>query len=236
MEPWSKDDLTQFFDAADRNRRANRERYAYWYDKIARIDASLVHAGKNLINTRPVMAGPLLNRCQYALKTATGHALAGQVVECFVLLRTALEYAGYALRIFETPSLESIFLDRHMTDAGMAAMKKAFKVRELREAIARYDKRLADNFDFFYQRTIDFGGHPNPHGILQAMDMEERDGKLSITTWAMTTREGALEHALKSTAQIGLTVLYIFQHIFKAKFEILGIRAEIEAIRNSGDL
>lgn len=42
--------------------------------------------------------------------------------------------------------------------------------------------------------------------------------------------------ALNSTAQVGLTMLYIFQHALKAKFELLGIRAEIEAIRKSGDI
>jgi hypothetical protein len=95
---------------------------------------------------------------------------------------------------------------------------------------------LAKTFDEFYQRSIDFGGHPNPHGTFSAMQMEERDGQTVITTWAMTADQKAMEHALKSTAQVGLTVLYIFQHAFKAKFELLGIRAEIEAIRNSGHL
>jgi len=37
--------------------------------------------------------------------------------------------------------------------------------------------------------------------------------------------------AMKSTAQVGLTALFIFQHIFKAKFEPLGIREEIDRLR-----
>lgn len=236
MKKWGEDNLTQFFDMADRNRRANREKYAYWYGKIARIDAALVLAGKNLSHGKPVMVGPLLNRCQYALKTATGLALAGQVVECFVLLRSALEYAAYGLTIFEQPALEEIFVNRHMSPADAAAMKSKFKISEVRTSIGRHDADLAKTFDEFYQRSIDFGGHPNPHGTFSAMQMEERDGQTVITTWAMTGDQKAMEHALKSTAQVGLTVLYIFQHAFKAKFELLGIRAEIEAIRNSGHL
>jgi hypothetical protein len=53
----------------------------------------------------------------------------------------------------------------------------------------------------------------------------------TIFTWAMTTDIKVLLHAMKSAAQVGLTALFIFQHIFKAKFELLGIRAEMDALR-----
>jgi hypothetical protein len=39
-----------------------------------------------------------------------------------------------------------------------------------------------------------------------------------------------------STGQVGLTALCIFQHVFKAKFELLGIRQEIDAIKDTGML
>jgi hypothetical protein len=37
---------------------------------------------------------------------------------------------------------------------------------------------------------------------------------------------------MKSVAQVGLMALFIFQHIFKAKFELLGINVEMNALRN----
>ena len=40
--------------------------------------------------------------------------------------------------------------------------------------------------------------------------------------------------AMKSAAQVGLTGLYVFREIFKAKFELLGIRVEMDALRNEG--
>ena len=45
------------------------------------------------------MTGVVLLRSQYAYKAAAGMALAGQVAEAFVIMRSCLEYAGYALRI-----------------------------------------------------------------------------------------------------------------------------------------
>jgi hypothetical protein len=50
----------------------------------------------------------------------------------------------------------------------------------------------------------------------------------------MVTDHQILKHAMKSVAQVGLTALLIFQHIFKAKFDLLGVCAEIEALKISG--
>jgi predicted AlkP superfamily phosphohydrolase/phosphomutase len=61
------------------------------------------------------------------------------------------------------------------------------------------------------------------------------DGQLtSITTLALTGDALPLMFAMKNAAQVGLTSLYIFQHMFKAKFELLGIRAEMDALRRVG--
>ena len=42
------------------------------------------------------------------------------------------------------------------------------------------------------------------------------------------------ETALKCTARVGLTALCVLQHVFKEKFELLGIRQEIDALKASG--
>jgi hypothetical protein len=53
----------------------------------------------------------------------------------------------------------------------------------------------------------------------------------SFTALALSTDQQVLRHAMKSVAQVGLTALFIFQHIFKAKFELLGIREEMDRLR-----
>jgi len=221
---------------ADSNRRANRERFIDWYGKISRIDNCLVLAGKNLVNVNPVMSGILLLRCQYALKAAAGLALAGQTVEAFVMMRSVLEYAAYGLAIFDQPALETVFTNRHVSEADMNAMKSKFRISEVKAVIRRYDARLGDVVDELYERSISFGGHPNPHATFSSMQLETEDGTTAVTQWAMTGDETVLAHALRSVAQVGLAALFIFQHAFKAKFELLGIRTEIDALRGEGGL
>jgi hypothetical protein len=198
---------------------------------LRRVNISLSSAGKHLENAKPLMCGVLCHRCQYAYKAAAGMSLSGQAVEAFVMARSCLEYAGYALTIFNKPELESVFTNRHVSDADMQAQKEAFRIGQIKNVIESFDPQLATIFNELYQRSIDFGGHPNPHGTFSAMKIEDSESPVLSMT-AFVTDPPALQHAMKSVAQVGLAALFIFQHIFKANFELLGIREEMNKLRH----
>jgi hypothetical protein len=234
--------LDRFLEVLPKNQIANRARFPDQYRIIQWVDYCFVTAGKHLSYQKPVLVGPLFLRSQYAYKTAAGMTLAGQVAESFVMTRSCLEYAGYALAIFadpdlqETPSREQVFVNRNVDDESLKAQKAEFQMGKIiRAIIAKYDQELAENVKLLYDRSIDFGGHPNPYGLLSAMRMETKDEQLtSITTLALTDDPMITMHAMKTVAQAGLASLCIFQIICKAKFELLGIRAELDALRKTG--
>src|SRR6266851_6349671 len=222
------DNLELFFDIAENNRKGNIARFPEAYDVLRRVNICLSTAGKHLVNPNPVMAGVLFLRCNFAYKTAVSQALSGQVCEAFVTMRSCLEYAGCAIMIHHDPSLERVFTDRHIAPGNLAIHKRTFQVGNMKTAIAAYDQKLADNFDLFYQRCIDFGAHPNPHATFSAMEMTlEQKVKGEFTSFAMVTDKDTILHASKSVGQVGLTALYVFQHIYTAKFGLLGIRQEM---------
>ena len=97
------DNLIAFLERVAANQKANIANFPIPYDLLRRVDNCLATAGKNLINPKPVLAGLMLLRCQYAYKAAAGMALSGQAVEAFVMMRSCLEHAGYALAIFQDP-------------------------------------------------------------------------------------------------------------------------------------
>jgi len=228
--------FSKFLGGAHANQQANSVNFAGPYAIIEKIDRCFAKAGKNLINPMPVMGGVFLLRSHYAFRTAAGLALAGQVVEAFVMMRSVLEYAGYCLTIYADPTLERVFIDRHVGETEMKKQKGAFKISNVRDTVAKFDKELATVFDRLYQSSIDFGGHPNPHGMFSAMSLDkgESAGQATLTTMALSTDPIAITHALKSVGQVGLMALFIMQHVFKAKFELLGIRAEINELRTTG--
>ena len=211
----AKRSLEDFFDALRSNQQANREIFPEWYAIIVRIDDCFVRCG--LIEPKSSLAGVFFIRCQYAFKAAAGMALAGQP-EVFPILRSLLEYAGYCLVMSETPALERVFVLRHAGEAELKEQKKAFQISAVREAMARHDTNLATFYEEMYQRTIDFGAHPNPYAIF------------TTKTWDHQT----MIHTLKSTGQIGLAALHVLKCVFKPKFELLDIHREMEALANTG--
>jgi hypothetical protein len=228
--------LQEFFDTLCEAQQANRTKFADWYGVIERIDRCFVRAGKNLIKIQSPMSGAFLLRSQSAFAAAAGMALAGQVVETFVVQRSVLEYAGYCLVIHKTPSLEGVFLARHTSASAVKKQKEVFTIGAVKVAIRQCDTKLADVFVENYERSISFGGHPNPHAAFSAMVVDEHDGENGMTILAISNDPKIVVHALKCTSQVGLTALCILQHVFKAKFELLGIKQEIESLINSGTL
>lgn len=110
-------------------------------------------------------------------------------------------------------------------------MKKKFTIRNVAGTIANFDKRLAEIYEQFYDRSIDFGAHPNPNALFGAMTYKLGEEETKVGQLLMSTDMVAVEHAIKSAAQVGLCILFIYQHIFEAKFELLGIHEEIEKLR-----
>jgi len=239
--PTTDKSLTRFIEAIQRNQQGNQVRFPDQYELIRRVDKCFVDVSAHLANAKPVFTGPMFLRSHYAYKTAASMTLAGQVPESFVMMRSCLEYAGYALAIFadpgivDTPSREELFVNRHADALSMKAQKEEFKIGKIVQTIIKFDQKLANVFQFLYQRSIDYGGHPNPNGMLTAMSIDKEDGKLSsITTLALTVEPLPLQFAMKSVTQVGLTSLNIFQQMFEAKFELLGVHAEMDALRHAG--
>jgi hypothetical protein len=227
--------LEEFFDALRASQRANQEIYPDWYAIISRIDACFVRAGSG--DSESLMAAIFRNRCQYAFKAAAAMALAGQAADVFPVLRSVLEYAGCCLLISETPALEKVFILRHAGDAEKAEQRRAFQSKTVKEAVCRHcTAALTTLYDDLYQRTIDFGAHPNPHAIFTTTLVEESgDGKTATTTtFAITKEPEIVLNALTSTAQIGLTALHVLDCVFKARFEQLGIHHEMDALAKTG--
>jgi hypothetical protein len=223
--------LQSFFDAVRTNQRANSETFPDWTSIIERIDSCLVRAGEGLRDPRPLMSRVLLNRCQYAFKTTAGMALAGQVVEAFVMQRSVLEYAGYALLICKSPELESVFVLRHHSPKEKQRQKDAFKIGPVKVAIRQCDTKLADEFVRLYERSIDFGAHPNPNAVFSAM-VSLDEGEM---TMALFNEPKILVNTFITTGEVGLTALHVLRYAFGAEFEQAGIEREMEEIANSGN-
>ena len=228
---WEKDDLSKFLQAAHHNRVATFANKRAQYQRLANIDACFLTIATNWLNPVSKITPHLFVRAHATYRAACEHALAGQLAEVFPMVRVSLEYAAYALHLFDQPSLEEVWLRRHDSETTVKAVKEAFKVLNIKKTVEKYDRHNARVFDELYQRAIDFGCHPNEGALTTSLKLIETDNKVDYLQICLHGDGIQLEYGLKTVAQTGICVLQVFQDVFKGRFELLGVRSSLLELR-----
>ena len=96
--------------------------------------------GKTEDNQLPLL---FFYRSHAAYKAACGTSMAGQAPETFVLLRSCLEYSGYALLLHMDADLATVWLRRHQNADALRKMRKEFQGARVQQAIDVTDAGLA---------------------------------------------------------------------------------------------
>ncbi|PPQ21107.1 hypothetical protein CV770_02405 [Bradyrhizobium sp. AC87j1] len=137
-----------------------------------------------------------------------------QPADSFPLQRSCLEYAGYAKLVFDHPELAKLWLQR---DQNLAGVRRKFSNRAVREAIEKGDAPLVAIYQDLYEKSIDFGAHPNEKGVLgSVVPGSLNTGNMQVMMLAGDSLQ--LQHGLKSCAQAGICSLKIFNLVFPAHF------------------
>jgi hypothetical protein len=228
---WGNDELTKFLEATHQNQYASFVQKREAMSLLVDIDAQFAKVTKGWINPASEIIAMLFIRCHGAYRTACGLAMAGQAAECYVQCRSVLEYASYAVHINRNPELGTVWLNRHQGDAGLKASKKGFQHVAVLGSVEAANRQAAERYKTIYQRTIDFGAHPNERAVTGNMKMTEEAGRREMLAILMHRDGAQLDLALKTTAQCGMISLELFETILGPKFELLGIRAAMLSLR-----
>ena len=228
---WGDDDLTSYFELAYRNRFATFANKRPVFDRLIAIDSCYMEIAKNWLNPKKLMEAILFLRCHTAYREACEHAVAGQTAGVFPLVRVCLEYAGYALHMSENEGLDELWLRRHDDVDSKKAMKNEFTPANVRATIKTKNQHIEDVFKNLYDRTIDFGAHPNERSITANLTIIDQEKSKKFESVYAHGDGPQFDHALKTCAQTGIASLEIFQDIFPGRFELLGIRHKILSLR-----
>jgi hypothetical protein len=229
---WEKDALSQFLQLAYNNQLVTAGRKPAPFYRLTAIDGLFLRIAQHIINPRNPTATNLFYRAHSAFRAACATAMAGQVTETFVLTRSCLEYAAYALHIQENPGYDLVWWARNQSAKHKKAAITSFALGRLRETIEKHDKRLAAVFDELYERTIDFGAHPNQSGVASSLSIDEGPERVAIVQAYLHADGLQMDHALKTTAQVGICALRITQFMMPDKFMLLGVQDGIRHAEN----
>lgn len=232
LEPppgWGDDELTGFLETAHRNR------FATFANKPARMqhlilaDLCFLKVHQHWKDPGGIVAPLLSIRSHSAFRAACGLASSGQVTDAFPQIRVSLEYAGYTAHMRKNPELEEIWLRRHEDEDTLRAAKSAFQIGRVRRSISNL--RTAEVFDVLYQRTIDFGAHPNERAITSSTRIVVQRRAREFQQTFLHGDGIQLEHALKTTAQAGVCALHLIEEAFPERFESVGATVLLQTLR-----
>ena len=228
---WAEDSLSDFIHDSFKNTLATFIHKKQAFNLLREVDRVFKSIAGNLDNSENPLAPAMLYRSHSAYLASCRLSMSGQASETFPQLRSCLEYALYALHINDKPSLAEVWLRRHENEESLKKVKRSFLHVDVMKTLLARDADLHNSLSELYQRTIDFGGHPNERAVSSSSKMWQEGDTTVIRIQSLHGDSEALDHALRTTAQIGLGSLLVFQLIYKDRFDNLDLHDAIEALK-----
>lgn len=228
---WGADGLTTYLDDCRRNQFATFNNKPDAVADLVRIDALFVKFLDGAINPRPFMPMNFMLRAHSSFRVAAGSVLAGQVYEAQAQLRLCLEHGAYGFYIGDNKDRWQRWMNRSTSDEAKQAVRQEFSHTKVAKHIQAAATKLGDLFEHLYDRLIDFGAHPNELGFSSNSAVREDGENVHFDTIYLQGDGLPLDLALKTTGQVGLWVLHIMQLQYRERYDLLGIKQQVEEIR-----
>ena len=232
-EDWGRDKLGRVIDMTRMNTLTTFVHNREAYDVLASINALFETLNSNLANTKKWFVTLFVPRCHSAFIATTRLALSGQNPEAYILMRGCLEYALYAFYIHRDPDSAQTFLHRHNDEASLRKMKKEFRPKAMLDVLRAANTPTAEVATKLYEWTINYGAHPNPHGMLTAMSFEKKNGGMIAETEYFNNDPVIQGLCLKNAARVGVYSLEIFRLILPERFALLSLDLQLDRYKET---
>ena len=228
---WGADPLSAFMETARENTLATFVNLPATYRLLAEVDSVYRLLLDNLFNTPEWASAFFLLRAHCSYLAAVRFAMSGQVAESYMPLRGCLEAALYGLHISRNPPAGDIWARRHEDETCRTKVRNEFTTANVFASLAAADGALATVSRALYERTIDYGAHPNERSFFSNMLKTREDGNIQFKLIYLAEDSPALHLALKTTAQSGLCAFEILATVFRIRVTALGIHHRLSALK-----
>ena len=229
LPPWGDDPLSAFIADAQDNEQKSALNMPDIFTVLQRVRAALQKMEEiterennpNLLPTRFLMA-----RSHGAWLGAVRLGLSTQTAEAYPVVRAIIENAWYALHIAKDPAPPAraeIWLRRGESEQAKKACKDEFTIANVRATHRALDATTEKALHTLYERTIDYGGHPNEQGVF-ATTIRTDDGFGAVF---LTNNPVTIAVALKNAIEVALGALRVFRLVFPERYAITGLDEEI---------
>jgi hypothetical protein len=226
-----EDPLSEFIKKSTENTFATYVNLKAEYKLLEYIDKHYRVLIENLPDTPERFGGFFFLRTHSSFLGGARLSLSGQIPEAFMVLRGCLENALYGLYLGKNPDSRETWLRRHDDEETYRKNKNEFQIRRLLDFLMEVDKELYRSTNVLYERTIDYGAHPNERAISSNLSRTKEEGSIEFSLRYLTVDSPALHYCLRSNAQVGVCALDIFGHIYRKLYDMLGISDALKMLK-----
>jgi hypothetical protein len=232
---WGQDKLTEFFNTVENNTYATFANMPKETELAIKID-NLYRKALELANNSGVAFQYLfIPRAHSAYLAGVRLAMGTQVPESYMVARGCLENALYGFFLFKHPEHIELYLNRDNSDETRSAFKKKFRLNEIIQVLIRHHPQVGNAVDMLYERTIDWGAHPNEKALTSNMSMKRGDGKIRFDGHYLTDNEKPIKLCLKTIMLAGVSGLKIAECMLSERFKITLLSDELEQLLQAVD-
>lgn len=227
---WGKDKLSAYIDVFRSNQFAtfaNKEATA----DLIKIDGMYHRLLHGAINPRPAYPMNFMLRAHSAYRAGVSATMGGQLYEAQTLLRLCLEHAAYGYYIGADTNRMKRWLHRGDSDTHRKAVRKEFHNDKLKAHMQARVPVMCGQFERLFNSLIEFGAHPNELGYSLNSRMSRTDDDVHFETIFLQANGAQLDNSMKVSGQVGLWGLHLMQLVYPERYELLGIKADLEEVR-----
>ncbi len=229
---WGADSLSQFLELAQQNTWATFVQLQDEYAHLRKIDSIFRILSGSTFNESDCLEVLFLQRACMAYLGAVRLVMAVELAEAYMVLRGCLESSLYGFYVHKNPESGKRWLSRHESQKSLIDVKKEFQFGKLRSFLEKTDQPTSQAVEKLYNRTIDYGAHPNERAFTSNLELTRQDGAVQFDQVSPSNNPVPLKACLKSTAEIGLCSLLIFKLIFTTRFELLDLPNQLERLKH----
>jgi hypothetical protein len=148
-----------------------------------------------------------------------------------MVLRGCIESALYGFYLSKNKNSHETWLNRHASEKALKLVNDEFKIVNLFAVLKTTDLQIHDAAKILYDRTIDFGAHPNELALTSLLRKNEEEDLIQFDLLYLSGDTPAFRFALKTTAQIGLCALLIFKNVYSKRFSLLGLDEKLARLK-----
>jgi hypothetical protein len=110
-------------------------------------------------------------------------------------------------------------------------VRAEFTIRRLKDCLAAVDPATANSISDLYDKTIDFGAHPNVAALAGAFRAENNEQRRQFKVIYLTADPAMIRGTMKSVAQTGVASILTFRNVFTERFDLHGITERLNGLR-----